>query len=329
MKMRQLGAGGPTVSALGLGCMGMSEFYAGRDDVESVATIHAALDAGVTMFDTSDIYGPHTNEELVGGAIAGRRDKVFLATKFGILRDPKDPTVRGFDGSPAYVRRAIEASLKRLRVDHVDLYYQHRMDPKVPIEETVGAMAELVRAGKVRYLGLSECSAETLERACKVHPITAVQSEYSLWTRDPEEAVLAACRRLGVGFVAYAPLGRGFLTGAIKSPADFAPDDYRASNPRFQGENFAKNLALVESVAAIARNKRIATSQLALAWVLARGEDIVPIFGTKRRTYLAENISALDVTLSPEELATLDAAFPPDAAAGTRYAAQMMGALNR
>jgi len=329
MKMRKLGAGGPTVSALGLGCMGMSEFYAGRDDVESVATIHAALDAGVTMFDTSDIYGPHTNEELVGGAIAGRRDKVFLATKFGILRDPKDPTVRGFDGSPAYVRRAIEASLKRLRVDHVDLYYQHRMDPKVPIEETVGAMAELVRAGKVRYLGLSECSAETLERACKVHPITAVQSEYSLWTRDPEEAVLAACRRLGVGFVAYAPLGRGFLTGAIKSPADFAPDDYRASNPRFQGENFAKNLALVESVAAIARNKRIATSQLALAWVLARGEDIVPIFGTKRRTYLAENISALDVTLSPEELATLDAAFPPDAAAGTRYAAQMMGALNR
>ena len=329
MKKRQLGVGGPTVSALGLGCMVMSEFYAGRDDVESVATIHAALDAGVTMFDTSDIYGPHTNEELVGGAIAGRRDKVFLATKFGILRDPKDPTVRGFDGSPAYVRRAIEASLKRLRVDHVDLYYQHRMDPKVPIEETVGAMAELVRAGKVRYLGLSECSAETLERACKVHPITAVQSEYSLWTRDPEEGVLAACRRLGVGFVAYAPLGRGFLTGAIKSPADFAPDDYRASNPRFQGENFAKNLALVESVAAMARNKRIATSQLALAWVLARGEDIVPIFGTKRRTYLAENISALDVTLSPEELATLDAAFPPDAAAGTRYAAQMMGALNR
>ena len=329
MKQRQLGRDGPRVSAMGLGCMGMSDFYGSRDEAESLATIRHALDIGIGFLDTSDIYGPHTNEELVGRAIAGRRSEVFLATKFGILRDPKDPTVRGFDGSPAYVRRAIEASLKRLRVDHVDLYYQHRMDPKVAIEETVGAMAELVRAGKVRYLGLSECSAETLERACKVHPITAVQSEYSLWTRDPEEAVLAACRRLGVGFVAYAPLGRGFLTGAIKSPADFAPDDYRASNPRFQGENFAKNLALVESVAAIARNKRIATSQLALAWVLARGEDIVPIFGTKRRTYLAENISALDVTLSPEELATLDAAFPPDAAAGTRYAAQMMGALNR
>jgi aryl-alcohol dehydrogenase-like predicted oxidoreductase len=254
---------------------------------------------------------------------------VFLATKFGILRDPADPAVRGFDGSPAYIKKAIEASLKRLKVDHIDLYYQHRMDPKVPIEDTVGAMADLVRAGKVRYLGLSEASAATIERACKVHPITAVQSEYSLWTRDPEVDVLAACRRLGVGFVAYAPLGRGFLTGAIASPADVTDDDYRKTNPRFMGENFAKNLKLVEAVAAMAKRKGIAASQLALAWVLAQGDNIVPIFGTKRRSYLAENIAALDVVLTAADLADLDAAFPADAAVGTRYAAAMMGALNR
>ncbi len=329
MKQRRLGSNGPQVSALGLGCMGMSDFYGERDDAQSIATIHRALDLGVTLLDTADVYGPHTNEVLVGKAIAGRRNQVFLATKFGIVRDPNDPGARGFNGRPEYVRAACDASLKRLGIDHIDLYYQHRVDKNVPIEETVGAMADLVKAGKVRYLGLSEASAQTIERAHKVHPITALQSEYSLWTRDPEEQdTLETCNRLGIGFVPYSPLGRGFLTGAIKSPDDFAADDYRRTSPRFQGENFAKNLALVAKVESLAKDKRCTAAQLALAWVLSRGEYVVPIPGTRRIAALEENLGALDVALSEAELAEIEAIFPPHAATGDRYVPAMMSALN-
>jgi len=329
MKRRKLGANGPEVSAIGLGCMGMSEFYGARDEQESIATIHHALDIGIDFLDTSDVYGPHTNEELVGKAIKGRRDKVFLATKFGIVRDPEDPTRRGVDGSPAYVRRSVEGSLRRLGVEMIDLYYQHRVDPKTPIEETVGAMSRLIEEGKVRFLGLSEAAPETLQRASAVHPITALQTEYSLWTRDPEPEVLPACRELGVGFVAYSPLGRGFLTGAFKSPEDFEPGDYRRNSPRFQGENFKRNLALVEKVQHLAAQAGLTASQLALAWVLAQGDDILPIPGTKRRKYLDENARAVDVHLAAELLDELNNAFPPDVAAGDRYPEAMKALVNR
>ncbi|MGA9340767.1 MAG: aldo/keto reductase [Rhodanobacteraceae bacterium] len=327
MKRRTLGPKGPEVSALGLGCMGMSEFYGAHDDAESIALIHHAFDAGLDFLDTADIYGPHTNELLVGKAIRARRHEVFLATKFGIVRDPNDSTRRGVSGRPEYVRAACDASLKRLGVDHIDLYYQHRVDRSTPIEDTVGAMADLVAAGKVRFLGLSEPSAATLERAHAIHPITAVQSEYSLWTRDPEDGFLDVCRRLGIGFVPYSPLGRGFLTGAITSPDDFGEDDYRRENPRFQGENFAKNLALVERVRELANDKGCTSAQLALAWVLAQDAHIVPIPGTKRRKYFDENLGALDVTLTPADAAAIDSVFPPDAAAGSRYTESMMSLL--
>ena len=327
MQFRTLGPKGPQVSALGLGCMGMSEFYGAHDDAESIKLIHHALDAGLDFLDTADIYGPHTNEVLVGKAIKGRRNDVFLATKFGIVRDPRDPSKRGVSGRPDYVRAACDASLKRLGVDHIDLYYQHRIDRTTPIEDTMGALADLVQVGKIRYAGLSEPSAATLERAHAVHSVTAVQSEYSLWTRDPEDGILQTCEKLGIGFVPYSPLGRGFLTGAIKSQDDFDDDDYRKHSPRFEGENFAKNLKLVDRVRELASGKGCTPAQLALAWVLAQGEHIVPIPGTKRIKYLGENLGALDVILEAADLAAIDEVFPRDVAAGTRYHASMMSLL--
>jgi aryl-alcohol dehydrogenase-like predicted oxidoreductase len=328
MPTRRLGKNGPLVSAQGLGCMGMSEFYGTGDEAESLATIYRAIELGITFLDTADMYGTGENEKLVGKAIRGKRDEVFLATKFGIVRDPNNPGIRGVNGSPEYVRTSCDASLKRLGVEHIDLYYQHRVDRKTPIEETVGAMAELVSAGKVRQIGLSEASAATIRRAHKVHPVAALQTEYSLWTRDPEDEILATTRELGIAFVAYSPLGRGFLTGQMKSPNDLALDDFRRQSPRFQGDNFQKNLDLVKRVEEIAAEKRCTPGQLALAWLLAQGEDIIPIPGTKRRKYLDENAAAVKVKLSQDDLRRIDKAAPHGAAVGQRYAEQAMRAVN-
>ncbi|MCS6625455.1 aldo/keto reductase [Roseibacterium beibuensis] len=329
MKMRTLGRSGPEVSAIGLGCMGMAAFYGQpSDEGQATAVIHRALDLGVTFFDTAEMYGPHTNELQVGKALADRRDKAFVATKFGIGYNA-ERTALTVDGSPANVRRAIEGSLKRLGMDHVDLYYLHRVDPDTPIEETVGAMGELVTEGKVRFLGLSEAAPDTLRRAHATQPITALQTEYSLWSREPEDELLALCDQLGIGFVPYSPLGRGFLSGEIRSVDDLAPDDFRRSNPRFTGDNFQKNLDLVEAVKGIAADKGVTAAQLALAWVLARGEHLVPIPGTRRVRTLEENVAATEITLTAEDLARIDAVFPKGAASGHRYAEAARGALNR
>lgn len=328
MKTRTLGPGGPEVSAIGLGCMGMSAFYGGGDDAQSIAVIHRALDMGVTLFDTAEMYGPHTNEVLLGEALADRRDRAFVATKFGIGYNA-DRTQLKVDGSPANVRRAIEGSLTRLGMDHVDLYYLHRVDPDTPIEETVGAMGELVTEGKVRFLGLSEAAPETIRRAHATHPITGLQTEYSLWSREPEDEILSVVRELGIGFVPYSPLGRGFLSGEIKSVDDLAPDDFRRTNPRFMGENFQKNLDLVTAVSEIAADKGVTAAQLALAWVLAQGDDLVPIPGTRRISTLEQNVAAAEIALTPEDLSRIEAVFPKDAASGHRYAEAARSALNR
>ncbi|SCX91671.1 MULTISPECIES: aldo/keto reductase [unclassified Pseudomonas] len=330
MKTRQLGQYGPNVSPIGLGCMGMSDFYTtGVDEAEAIATLHRALELGVTLFDTADMYGPYTNEELLGRALRGKRESLYLASKFGLVRS-SDPHARGVNGRPEYVRQSVDGSLKRLATDYLDLYYQHRIDPEVPVEETIGAMAELVQAGKVRHIGISEASAETIQRAHAVHPLAAVQSEYSLWSREPEHnGVLDTCKRLGIAFVAYSPLGRGFLTGELKSPEDFAADDYRRFNPRFQADNFKRNLALVERVKALAADKGISASQLALGWVLAQGDHVIPIPGTKQRKYLESNVAAASVVLSADELARLDGIFAGEGVvAGDRYQAQTMTLLN-